>query len=410
MQEKLEYRSFLGLLLFVSIGFFMILAPFFGVIFWAIAIAIVFAPIQNWFLKRLKRPNLSAFFTLILCSLVVVIPFLLVANSFLNQGLTVYEGLQSGKINLSVYFEEIKQAFPSVQHLLDTIGMDPAEMNQKMRDTALFISTFIAQHTISIGQGTLAFVVQIGILLYVAFFMLRDSKQLIRYLHMALPLGDTREALFFNKFSEVTRATIKGSLVVAMVQGMLGSFIFWALDISAPLLWGVIMTLLSLVPLIGAGLVWLPVALYLFAIGDFTSATILVVFGVAVIGLVDNILRPILIGRDTKLPDYLVLLSTLGGFTVFGMNGFVIGPLIAALFVTCWNIFITDFNFEENRLVDLQEETQPPLVVILSNDAELEVNINNNANNEGAKVESANAHENKNTHKNKTAKSTRTKS
>ena len=379
MQEKLEYRSFLGLLLFVSIGFFMLLAPFFGVIFWAIAIAIVFAPIQNKLLTHLKNHNVAALITLIFCSLIVVIPFLLVASSFLDQGIALYEGLQSGKVNLNVYFEEIKQAFPSIQTLLDTMGFDPVEMKAKLGETALFISKLVAQYTVSIGQNTLTFIIQIGILLYIAFFMLRDNQQLIKYLHMALPLGDAREALFFSKFSAVTRATIKGSLVVAMVQGMLGGFIFWALDIKAPLLWGVIMTLLSLVPMIGAGLVWLPVALYLFAIGDYTSATTLVVFGVAVIGLVDNILRPILVGRDTKLPDYLVLLSTLGGFTVFGMNGFIIGPLIAALFVTCWNIFITDFNFETNRLVGLADESQNPIVVILSNDTDVEVNIGNNA-------------------------------
>lgn len=370
MQEKLEYRSFLGLLLFVSIGFLTLLAPFFGVIFWAITIAIVFAPLQDWILKHLKRPNLSALLTLTICSLIVLIPFLLIANSFLNQGFALYEGLQSGKINLNIYFEEIKQAFPSIQYLFDTAGIDSAEIKKKIGEIALFISKFIAQHTVRLGQSTLTFILQMGILLYVAFFIIRDSKQLITYLHMALPLGDIREKLFFTKFSEVTRATIKGSLVVAMVQGALGGFIFWALDIHAPLLWGVVMTLLSLVPMIGAGLVWLPVAVYLFAIGEYTEGTTLILFGIIVIGLVDNILRPRLVGRDTKLPDYLVLLSTLGGFTVFGMNGFVIGPLIAALFVTCWNIFITDFNFKPNSLPNL-EKNQTPEIVNLSNEAEM---------------------------------------
>ncbi len=359
MQEKLEYRSFLGLLLFVSIVFFALLAPFFNVIFWAVAIAIVFTPLQNRILAYTKRPNISALITLSLCSFIVVLPFLFVANSFLNQGLTLYKELQTGQVNLNLYFEEIKQAFPGMQDFLNKIGLNPAEINSKLGEAALFISKFIAQHTVSIGQGTLTLVVQIGILLYIAFFMLRDNKQLIEYLHLALPLGEEREALFFSKFSEVTRATIKGSLVVAIVQGALGGFIFWALDIRAALLWGVIMTFLSLVPMIGAGFVWLPVALYLFAIGDFTSASILVIFGVMVIGLVDNILRPTLVGRDTKLPDYIVLLSTLGGFTMFGLNGFVIGPLIAALFITSWNIFIKEFNFEKARPLDVQEENTP---------------------------------------------------
>jgi predicted PurR-regulated permease PerM len=148
----------------------------------------------------------------------------------------------------------------------------------------------------------------------------------------------------FAKFAEVTRATVKGNLVVAAVQGALGGIIFWILGIPGPFLWGVVMFLLSLIPMVGAGLIWAPVALYLFAAGQWIEGLVLTGFGIGVIGLVDNVLRPILVGRDTKLPDYIVLMSTLGGFVLFGMNGFVIGPLIAALFVTVWEIFIREFN------------------------------------------------------------------
>lgn len=148
----------------------------------------------------------------------------------------------------------------------------------------------------------------------------------------------------FDKFSEVTRATVKGNLIVAVAQGSLGGLIFWILDIPGPVLWGVVMTVLSMIPVVGAGLIWAPVAIYLFAIGEWVDGAILAGFGAFVIGLVDNILRPILVGRDTKLPDYVVLLSTLGGFSLFGINGFVIGPLIAALFLTFWEIFILEFN------------------------------------------------------------------
>ncbi len=349
MQEKLEYRSFLFLLIFVSISFLMLMAPFFGVIFWSVTIAIVFAPVNLFFIKRVKNKNLSSLLTLLTCTLVVVIPFLFVLNSFLIQGLNVYEDLQSGKINISHYFEQIRNAFPEIQNLLDSFGLDSDNIKTKVSETAIAISTYIARHAVSIGQGAITFFAQVGILLYVAFFIIRDSDKLINYLHLALPLGDEREALFFQKFSEVTRATIKGSLVIAIVQGVLGGLIFWFLDINAALLWAVIMTLFSLVPMIGAGIVWLPFAIYLFAIGDVFSGTVLVVFGIAVIGLVDNLLRPILVGRDTKLPDYLVLLSTLGGFILYDMNGFIIGPLVATLFITSWNIFINEFNTKNKK-------------------------------------------------------------
>jgi predicted PurR-regulated permease PerM len=137
----------------------------------------------------------------------------------------------------------------------------------------------------------------------------------------------------------VIRATIKGNLVVALMQGALTGLIFWILGLGAPVLLGVVSALLSLLPAIGAAIVWVPAAIYLFAIGEVWRSVVLVLFCALVIGSVDNVLRPILVGKDTKLPDYVVLISTLGGLAVFGANGFVIGPVIAALFVAVWEIF-----------------------------------------------------------------------
>jgi len=187
-------------------------------------------------------------------------------------------------------------------------------------------------------------VIDIFLMLYLTFFMLRDGNKLIDMLIRALPLGDAREKMLFSMFAEVTRATVKGNLVVAIVQGALGGLIFWLLGIPGVLLWAVLMTLASLIPAVGPALIWVPVALYLLAIGDTTQSLILIAFGAGVIGLVDNILRPILVGRDIKLPDYIVLLSTLGGLAIFGINGFVIGPLIAALFMAFWGIFMREVN------------------------------------------------------------------
>ena len=126
---------------------------------------------------------------------------------------------------------------------------------------------------------------------------------------------------------------------MAIAQGALGGLAFWFLGVHAPLLWAVLMAFMSLVPAVGAGLVWLPVALYFVATGAIWQGLGLIAYGVLVIGLVDNLLRPFLIGKDTKLPDYVVLISTLGGIKVFGLNGFVIGPLIAAIFMVSWEIF-----------------------------------------------------------------------
>ncbi len=205
-------------------------------------------------------------------------------------------------------------------------------------------SRFVAQNALSVGQTTFQFLIQLGLMLYVAFFLLRDGRSLVEQMGRALPLGAEREALLFAKFAEVTRATIKGNLVVAIVQGALGWLIFELLGIPAAILWGVVMAVLSLIPAVGAALIWFPASLVLFGAGDWGGAVILLLYGTLVIGLADNLLRPILVGRDTKLPDWLVLISTLGGLVWVGVHGFVVGPLIAALFMVIWQIFIRDFN------------------------------------------------------------------
>ena len=175
-------------------------------------------------------------------------------------------------------------------------------------------------------------------MLYVLFFFLRDGQALVRRLRDAVPLDADVKRSLATKFATVIRATVKGNIVVAMVQGALGGLIFWLLGLHAPVLWGVLMVFLSLLPAVGAAVVWFPVAVYLLVSGEVWQGGVLMAYGVLVIGLVDNLLRPMLVGKDTRMPDYLVLLATLGGIAVFGINGFVIGPVIAAMFLTGWSL------------------------------------------------------------------------
>jgi predicted PurR-regulated permease PerM len=200
-------------------------------------------------------------------------------------------------------------------------------------------SQFLATQALNIGQNTFQFIVNLFIVLYLLFFFLRDGDYLSTRIRQALPLRHEQQHDLFSKFTTVIRATVKGNIVVALVQGALGGSIFWILGVHAPVLWAVLMTFLSLLPAVGAGLVWAPVAIYFLATGAIWQGIVLIAFGVLVIGLVDNVLRPVLVGKDTKLPDYVVLISTLGGLAIFGLNGFVIGPVIAAMFIAAWDLF-----------------------------------------------------------------------
>lgn len=345
MYDKLEQRSFLATLVLVTLAFVLLMKPFFGPIFWAVAIAVIFNPVQQWLERRIVgRPNLVSLITLLLCLVIVILPALGLISSLVAEGVTLYQRIQSGEVNPGQWLDRIRESFPVVETFLDRFDIDFNKLRESAISTVVGGSQFLASRAFGIGQNTFQFMLSFALMVYLAFFLLRDGQRLIDLLIVALPLGDDRERLLMGKFAEVTRATVKGNLLVAAAQGALGGLIFWILGISGAPLWGVVMAIASLIPAVGAALVWIPAALYLTAVGSTVSAVILVLYGVVVIGLADNLLRPLLVGRDTKMPDYLVLLSTLGGIALFGINGFVMGPLVAALFIAFWGIFIREFN------------------------------------------------------------------
>lgn len=343
--ETLERRTFLASLVLVSLAFIWLMLPFSGPIFWAVAIALIFHPVQNWLTRQLgERRSLVALITLAICMTIVVIPVLLLAASLVAEGLGLYQKIQSGEIQPGAYIDRVAESFPAIEAFLGQFNLDFNELRDRVVSAFMGGSQFLAKQALGFGQNTFQFFLGLALMVYLAFFLLRDGDRLVALLIRAIPLGDERERLLFDKFAEVTRATVKGNLLIAIIQGALGGFIFWILDIHAALLWGVVMAIVSLLPAVGAALVWVPVAIYLAAVGDLVPAIVLTAFGVVVIGLADNLLRPVFVGRDTKLPDYIVLLSTLGGIVMFGVNGFVMGPLVAALFMAFWGIFIREFG------------------------------------------------------------------
>jgi predicted PurR-regulated permease PerM len=247
---------------------------------------------------------------------------------------------KSGELNLARNLQHVLDALPSwAVGVLDRFGLtDLAGVQEGLSAGLGRASQFIAAQALNIGQATFELVVRMFVMLYLLFFLLRDGDELFRIIKDAVPLRAEQLRAIFSKFATVIRATVKGTIVVAILQGALGGLMFWFLGIRAALLWAALMALLSLLPAVGAALVWFPVALYLLATGAVWQGLVLIAYGVLVIGLVDNLLRPVLVGTDIKLPDYVVLISTLGGIEIFGMNGIVLGPLIAAMFMVIWDI------------------------------------------------------------------------
>lgn len=344
-ENALQYKTLLVLLVLVTLAFIWILLPYYGAVFWAIILGILFAPLQRKLIQRYKWPrNVTSVITLAICVVVAVLPVIIISALLVQEGTALYKAVQNGEIDVASYVTHFKHALPSgAQNLLDRMGMGNLDsLREKVAARAMQGSEALTSQAFSFGQGTLDFIVSFGVMLYLVFFFLRDGPELVRKMRLAVPLAEPQKRRLQLKFTRVVRATVKGNMLVAVSQGALGGLIFWILDIPSALLWAVLMAFLSLLPAVGAGVVWAPVAAYFMLDGEMWRGVVLTLYGVFVIGLVDNVLRPILVGKDTKLPDYLVLISTLGGLAVFGLNGFVIGPLIAALFVSTWSIFVGD--------------------------------------------------------------------
>ncbi len=338
------YWAFLVVLISVSLAFAAILLPYFAAILWAVIVAILFEPAYRRLLAVMPaRRNGAALLTLLMILAIVVLPAALLTVALLNEAASVYQRIQSGNLDPEQIFVAFESAIPAwLSDALDRLGIGNIAAAKDMfgGGAAAGVRAVLGQ-ALSIGQGVFDLFVKLMVMLYLAFFLIRDGETIQQRVSAAIPLQTDHLQLLVERFIVVVRATIKGSIVVAILQGLIGGIVLWALGIEAALLWGVLMGAASLLPAVGTGLVWVPMALYLFLSGSIWQGIVLVVCGLFVIGMVDNVVRPVLVGRETRIPDYVVLITTLGGLQIFGLHGIVIGPVIAAMFIAVWDIAAT---------------------------------------------------------------------
>ena len=332
----------MALLAAVTLALGWILVPFYGAILWGVVIALLSSPVFGWLMHRVgQRRNVAALLTMLLVLLAGVLPLLVLVASLLREASSLVVHLRGGNLSPLRWAQGIYNALPPWgTETLKRFGLTNfASVQQRVADLLSDGGPFIANGAFSLGQNTFGLGSSLFIALYLAFFLVRDGGALTHTLGMNIPLPLQHKRELLNKFTTVLLATIKGNFLVAAIQGALGGLAFWFLDVSGALLWAVLMAVLSMLPAVGAALVWAPVAAYFLATGAHWQGAALIAYGVLVIGLVDNLLRPIWVGHSTRLPDYMVMVSTLGGMAVFGLNGFVLGPVIAAMFVAVWHLY-----------------------------------------------------------------------
>ena len=339
--DSLERGGFLLFLAAVSILFVWVSWPFATPILWAALAAIVFRPLYRSVYGALgDRGNLAATLTLLIIFVAVLLPGFWIGSMVVDEAIGMVNRLQENPIDIALWFDQVFAMLPaSIQQIAIEEGLTNVSVLQAQLEKLIGESAgLIAQEAVAIGGGAVSFVLSFGVALYIIFFFLRDGARIGEAIIHSAPIeraiGDRLSARFLG----IVRATIKGSGIVGLVQGTLGAIAFAIVGLPSPLLFGVLMAILSLLPVVGTVVVWGPAAIWLLVSGQIWQGLFMLGAGTVIIGMADNVLRPILVGRDTGIPDWLILITTLGGIALVGFSGIVLGPLVAGLFLASWSI------------------------------------------------------------------------
>jgi predicted PurR-regulated permease PerM len=335
------------LVLAVSFAFLAVAWPFLIPLLLGALLAGLCDPLYRWVTRLLGgRRSLAAGITLLILFVLIVGPLSAFVGVVVKQALAVSNHAlpwvqeHFGAVSAFNAHDWLARRFPALAAYVpeqDRIVDSAAQM-------AKATGTFLVGGATQLTASTATFLLNLFVMLYAMFYFLRDGGVILQKILYYTPLSHGDEVRVLERLRSVTRATIKGTLVIGIIQGTLAGIGLWFAGLGSAAFWGTIMAVLSIVPGVGAALVWLPAVIYLFVIGEKLTATLLLIWCAAVVGTIDNMLRPKLVGKDAKMPDLLILIGTLGGLFLFGPVGFIIGPLVCGLFLTVWEIYGATFK------------------------------------------------------------------
>ncbi|NIR43596.1 MAG: AI-2E family transporter [Gemmatimonadetes bacterium] len=342
--ERFRKGFLLLLVVAITLLFYYMIAAFVKALLLAAILAGLSNPLYQWFLKLFRgREAAASAVTIIIIVFVVLLP----VSGFL--GILVSQAIKISQQVVPWVQQQVQQ--PSqldswLQKVPILARLEPYQdqIISKIGQLASNLGRFLIDSLAATTRGTAVFFFHLFVMLYAMFFFLMDGPLLLRRVLYYMPLAPEDEERMVDRFVSVSRATIKGTLVIGILQGGLAGLAFWVVGIEGSVFWGTIMAVLSIIPGVGTALIWVPAVVYLLAVGRVGAGIGLFVWCAAVVGTVDNVIRPWLVGKDTKMPDLLILLGTLGGLIIFGAVGIIIGPIIAALFVTIWDIYGAAFK------------------------------------------------------------------
>jgi predicted PurR-regulated permease PerM len=353
MKDRL-FANFQNIIFFVLLGiitafFVYIIQPFFFALFWAVLIAAIFFPLYKQLNKKLKRPNLCAGLTLAAVLLCFILPVGLLINLLVVESLDIYKTFDA---NSSKGISTVTEMFNSLSkhQIFASLNLDQAFVVQKSQEVLKAVTEYIVKNISGFTQITIIFIVQFAVMFYSLFFFLRDGSHFLTTITRYIPVDKRHFNTFIDHFLNTSKASLKFTFIIGGIQGLLGGIIFYITGIERALIWGVLMLGFSIVPAIGSSIIWVPAGIIMLLLGHIWQGATILVFGAVVISSIDNLLRPVLMGRDVEMHSLLIFLSTLGGIAVFGFSGFILGPVVASLFLASWRLFLELYPKKEDAM------------------------------------------------------------
>lgn len=342
--RALSMYFLLFVLVLITYLFMKVIWPFFFVILMGAITTGLFYPLYRWFIRITKdRPSLSSLLSCLAILLVIILPLSAALGIVATQALEFYDRIDGYVSTLSIDSDQLNEMF-GLGEYLERFDLDRAEIMDRLAEAGKAVSSFLIRSIQKVTQGAFNVIAMLFLMLFTMYYLFKDGPAFLRNIKRMSPLSEEYEDRLIEKFSSITRATVKGNIVIAVIQGGLGGLAFLIFGVPSFLFWALIMTILSLIPLVGAGLVWLPAGIIKIALGHYGQGIGILLFGGVVISTVDNVLRPKLVGQDTQMHPLMIFFGTIGGIAAFGIIGFIMGPIIAALFVTIWEIYASEFR------------------------------------------------------------------
>jgi len=346
--KKFNNYFLIAIVILTGMAVFKIIMPFLATLLTAFIFWQLFNPVYTRLAIKLKNSQLAAFLTCLLVFLLIILPLFVIGSIATKEALDVYGRVTEDTNVIGMLQEKLRSFFYTYSQ---KTGISQSELDQSfgsidLKEIAQKAAGLTADLLQQAYQQVSQFIIFVFIMLFTLNYLFIDGERFIKYLFHISPLGVKDETLIWKRFLSMSRATLKGTLIIGLIHGIIGGLTFWLLGIGSPSFWGVIMGILSLFPIPGPVAIWIPASIWQIFSGAWLNGLLLAIIGGLTIGILDNVLRPRLIGKDTSLHPVLILIGTLGGIVEFGVLGIVIGPLIITIFVTLLEIFERKFQEE----------------------------------------------------------------